>query len=218
MKKILYLHGFASSPDGRKVRALKALLDPDAFRIVAPDLNVPSFRYLDFAAIVEAAVAAAQEEDPAVVVGSSLGALAALETGRLGLAAPLLLIAPAVGFGRRWIEKLPPGDPLSFFHHARGRDLPIHRRFFEDLANREGDDEPPPVRVVVVMGARDESVPYDLVRGVWAAWEASGRLVPGSRFLEIPEGDHGLVDSAARIAREIVALAGETAGDRGPPV
>src|SRR5438552_7856664 len=90
MRSILYLHGFASSPDGRKVRALKALLDPDAFRIVAPDLNVPSFRYLDFAAIVEAAVAAAQGEDPAGVVGSSLGALAGLDRGPLGLAAPLL--------------------------------------------------------------------------------------------------------------------------------
>ena len=214
MKSILYLHGFASSPDGRKVTALKALLDPDAFRIVAPDLNVPSFRYLDFAAIAQAALAAGQQQDPAVVVGSSLGALAALEASRLGLAAPLLLIAPAVGFGRRWIEKLPPGDPLSFFHHARGRDMPIHRRFFEELANRKSDAEPPPVQVVVVMGTRDESVPYDLVESVWAGWEASGRLAFGSRFVEILDGDHGLVDSAARIAREIVALTGETAGHR----
>lgn len=191
--------------------ALKALLDPRAFRIVAPDLNVPSFRELDFAAIVQVALAEARRQIPAVVVGSSLGALAALEASRLGVRAPLLLIAPAVGFGRRWIEKLPPGDPLPFFHHAEGKELPIHRRFFEELATLEGDREPPPAPVVVVMGTRDESVPYEHVRRVWRDWEDSARLVEGSRFVEITGGDHGLVDSAETIAREIVALAGETA-------
>jgi len=213
VKNILYLHGFASSPEGRKVAALKALLDPSVFRIIAPDLNVPSFRDLDFATIVRVARTEAENHVPAVLVASSLGALAAVEASRLGARAPLLLIAPAVGFGRRWIEKLAPGDPLLFFHHAEGRELPIHRRFFEDLARVEGDREPPPVPVVVVMGTRDESVPYDHVRRVWRAWEESGKLAEGSRFVEIAGGDHGLVDSAGTIAREIVALAGETAAD-----
>jgi hypothetical protein len=213
VKNILYLHGFASSPEGRKVAALKELLDPRAFRIVAPDLNVPSFRELDFAAIVQVARTEAKSQAPAVLVGSSLGALAALEASRLGVRAPLLLIAPAVGFGRRWIEKLPPGDPLPFFHHSEGKELLIHRRFFEELAKVEGDREPPPVPVVVVMGTRDESVPYEHVRRVWRGWEVSGKLVEGSRFLEITDGDHGLVDSAETIAREIVALAGDAARD-----
>ncbi len=211
VKNVLYLHGFASSPDGRKVAALKALLDPRAFRIVAPDLNVPSFRELEFAAIVQVARTEATRRVPAVIVGSSLGALAALETSRLGARAPLLLIAPAVGFGRRWIEKLPPGDPLPFFHHAEGMELPIHRRFFEELATLETDREPPPAPVVVVMGTRDESVPYEHVRRVWRGWEDSGKLVEGSRFVEVTGGDHGLVLSAETIAREIVALAGDTA-------
>ena len=211
MKNILYLHGFASSPEGRKVAALKALLDPRAFRIVAPDLNVPSFRDLDFASIVQVALAEAKRLVPGVIVGSSLGALAALEASRLGARAPLLLVAPAVGFGRRWIEKLPVGDPLPFFHHALGKELLIHRRFFEELATLETDREPPPAPVVIVMGTRDESVPYEHVRGVWRTWEGSGRLVDGSHFVEITGGDHGLVESADIIAREIVALAGETA-------
>jgi len=211
VKNILYLHGFASSPEGRKVAALKALLDPRAFRIVAPDLNVPSFRDLDFASIVQVALAEAKRLVPGVIVGSSLGALAALEASRLGARAPLLLVAPAVGFGRRWIEKLPVGDPLPFFHHALGKELLIHRRFFEELATLETDREPPPAPVVIVMGTRDESVPYEHVRGVWRTWEGSGRLVDGSHFVEITGGDHGLVESADIIAREIVALAGETA-------
>jgi pimeloyl-ACP methyl ester carboxylesterase len=61
------------------------------------------------------------------------------------------------------------------------------------------------------MGTRDESVPYEHVRRVWRSWEGSGRLVEGSHFVEIAGGDHGLVESAETIAREIVALAGDTA-------
>jgi pimeloyl-ACP methyl ester carboxylesterase len=208
VKRILYFHGFASSPVGRKVSALKTRLEPD-FEIVAPDLNIPSFRKLDFDAIVRLASWEAKRLDPAVIVGSSLGALAALEVSRRGAPAPLLLIAPALGFGKRWIEKLPPGDPLFFFHHAEGKELPIHRRFFEQLANLEADREPPARPVVVVMGARDESVPLEQVHGVWQNWEKSGRLAPGSHFLEIADGDHGLVEHVGTIAREIVGLASE---------
>lgn len=144
---------------------------------------------------------------PAVFVGSSLGALVALEAGRTALAAPLVLIAPALGFGGRWIEKLPPGDTLPFFHHGEERELLIHRRFFEDMARVDADREPPATPVVVIMGRRDESVPIDLVRGVWKRWEASGRLREGSRFVEIPEGDHGLTAHVDRIAEEILAAA-----------
>lgn len=208
MNRILYLHGFASSPAGRKISALRELLADRDLEIVAPDLNVPSFQNLDFEAMVRLAESEAKRHDPAVIVGSSLGALVALEVSRRKARPPLVLIAPAVGFGRRWIEKLEPGDPLLFFHHAADRELPIHRRFFEQLAALEVDREAPDVPVVVVMGARDESVPFAYVRTVWERWESSGRLAPGSRFLKIPEGDHGLVEHVGVIAREIAGLAG----------
>jgi uncharacterized protein len=201
MPKILYLHGFASSPSGRKIAALRNLLQGDGVDVVAPDLNVPSFRELNFQEIVRKALDEAARHDPAVVVGSSLGALVAIEASRRGLRAPLLLIAPAIGFGRRWVEKLPPGDPLNFFHHAEERDLPIHRRFFEGLAAVENDDEPPSGRVIVVIGSRDESVPVGHVREIWKQWDSSNRLIGGSRFVEIAGGDHGLVDHVPLLAQ-----------------
>jgi pimeloyl-ACP methyl ester carboxylesterase len=209
LKTILYLHGFASSPSGRKVSALRSILEPSGFEIVVPDLNVPSFRDLDFDAIARRAHSEWNRCDPEVIVGSSLGALVALEASRRGAGAPLLLIAPALGFGKRWIEKLPPGDPLLFFHHGEQSELPIHRRFFEQLAILDTDREPPTERVVILMGDRDESVPFESVRRVWESWEKSGRLAAGSRFLEIPGGDHGLVEHAGAIAREITILASE---------
>jgi len=206
--RILYLHGFASSPNGRKIALLRDALRPLGDVVVAPDLNRPSFGNLSFDAIVDEVVRAAGAEAPDVVVGSSLGALAALRAARRGLAAPLVLVAPALGFGSRWIQKLAPGDPVRFFHHGQGQELEIHRRFFEDMAVLNIDREPPPQRVTVLMGEQDESVPFEGVKSIWKRWEASGRLAPGSRFVGIPEGDHGLVAFVPMIAEAIRAAVG----------
>ena len=206
---VLYLHGFASSPAGRKVSLLREALEPEGWRVVAPDLNRPSFRELDFEAMVAEALSASERAKPDVVVASSLGALVALAAARSGgLAAPLILVAPALGFGSRWIEKLAPGDPVRFFHHAEGRMLEVHRRFFESMAKTRIDEGPPPQRVTVVMGEQDESVPFTGVAEAWKRWEASGRLAEGSRFVAIPGGDHGLIGSVPQIV-DLIRFAGE---------
>ncbi len=204
---VLYLHGFASSPAGRKIALLRDALPAKEFRVVAPDLNQPSFAQLDFRLIVAAAIRAAEADPPAVVVGSSLGAMAALEASRKGLRAPLVLIAPALAFGNRWIEKLAAGDPLPFFHHGMNREVPIHRRFFEEMALVDSDRDAPRDRVTILMGAKDESVPFDGVYQTWRRWEASGGLKPGSRFIALPDGDHGLIDYVGQIADEVKAAA-----------
>jgi pimeloyl-ACP methyl ester carboxylesterase len=203
VRTVLYLHGFTSSPAGRKIALLRKTLPADEYRVVAPDLNRPSFEKLDFVAIVAAAVGAAIGDPPAVVVGSSLGALAALEASRRGVEAPLVLVAPALGFGWRWTEKLAPGDPIPFFHHGENREIPIHRRFFEQMADLSVEKEPPRQSVAIVMGVDDESVPFDGVYATWRRWEASGLLAKGSRFIAIPGGDHGLVSHVDRIAEEV---------------
>lgn len=203
MRTVLYLHGFASSPTGRKIALLREALPAGDFRLLTPDLNKPSFGKLDFDAIVDEALVVAKADLPDVVVGSSLGALVALAAARRGLSAPLVLIAPALGFGSRWIEKLAPGDPVRFFHHGQNRELEIHRRFFEQMARLKIDREAPAQRVTVLMGVNDESVPFDGVSEVWKRWEASGQLAKGSSFTAIPNGDHGLVDHVGLIAGAI---------------
>jgi predicted esterase YcpF (UPF0227 family) len=207
VRTVLYLHGFASSPSGRKIALLREHLREPDWRVVAPDLNRPSFESLDFEEMVRTAVAAAEAERPAVIVGSSLGALVGLEATRRGVLVPLVLVAPALGFGSRWTDKLAPGDPIPFFHHGQGREISIHRRFFEQMATVAADREPPAQHVTVLMGEQDESVPFAGVEGVWRLWEASGRLAEASRFIAIPYGDHGLVDFVGRIAQEIEASA-----------
>lgn len=196
MPTLLYLHGLASSPKGRKRAILEQRFGPEGFTIVAPDLNVPWFRELSFEEMVAEASAASSEVRPEVVIGSSLGALVAIAlAGSLGpKSPPLVLIAPALGFGARWAEKVPETGTLEVFHHGEGQFLEIHCAFFEEMAGVTVDAVPPPVPVSIVMGTADESVPFAQVETRWKEWERSGRLASGSRFHRVEGGDHGLIE------------------------
>lgn len=207
MLPVLYFHGFASSPASAKITALRPLLEPAGIALVTPDLNVPSFERLDWEAMVRRGLDEARRIDPAAVVGSSLGALVALEVVARGIRRPLVLIAPALGIGERWKSHIPDGDPVVVFNHTRGENAPIHRAFFGQLARLSVDDVAPPVSTTVIMGRKDETVPFELVRDTWSRWEAAG-LAAGSKFVPVDEGDHGLTGSVDLIAREIVGSAG----------
>jgi predicted esterase YcpF (UPF0227 family) len=200
--RVLYLHGFASSPASAKITGLRPFLQPHGIELVTPDLNVPSFHRLDWRAMVRRAIDEAEETRPVAVVGSSLGALVAMETVRLLVAIPLVLIAPALGIAERWRTKLPAGDPIVVWNHALGADAPIHRAFFEQMASLRVDDEPPYVRTTIIMGRGDETVPFELVAETWERWREKG-LADGSKFIAIGEGDHGLTAHVALIAKEI---------------
>jgi predicted esterase YcpF (UPF0227 family) len=198
-KKLLYFHGFASSPASAKIAAIRPKLVPD-IELVTPDLNCPSFEELDWNAIIDYAKTF---EDYDIIAGSSMGALVALSIAKPGI--PLVLIAPALGIADRWRTHLPAGDPIRVFNHARGTEVAIHRKFFEQMFEVRVDEQPPPARVTVIMGRNDESVPFDLVEQTWNKWRPG--LVPGSKFIEVPEGDHGLTAHVDLIAREIRAIA-----------
>jgi len=199
MVSVLYFHGFASSPASAKITALLPLLAPYGIELHTPDLNIPSFEQLDFDAIVAHALEAARGNPPHAMVGSSMGSLVALAVAQRGIDVPLVLIAPAFGVARRWQTRIPDGDPIMTFNYARNADAPIHRAFFDQMTRLHVDEQPPRSRVTVVMGRKDQTVPFDVVQDTWRSWEASGRLVAGSRFIELEEGDHGLVEHAELI-------------------
>lgn len=203
MSRVLYFHGFASSPASAKITSLRPLLEPHGIELDTPDMNVPSFAELDWNAMVDFALAHARADAPAVLVGSSLGALLALEVARRGIEVPLVLIAPALGVGARWKTRLPEGDPVTVWNHAINANASIHRAFFDQMNNVDADAQPPRTRVIVFMGRRDETVPFDLVEETWQRWESTG-LAPGSRLVVFDEGDHGLTAYVEEIAQAIV--------------
>lgn len=212
-KSVLYFHGFASSPASAKITALRPLLTPHGIELNTPDLNVPSFEKLDFDAVVEHAFRAGRSRPPAAIVGSSLGALIALSVVARGLTAPLVLIAPAIGVAARWKEKLPPGDPVVVFNYARNEDVPVHRVFFDQITALRIDEDPPRTRVTVLMGRRDETVPFEMVASRWEEWQQSSMLVPGSKFIELTQGDHSLVSEADVIRAAIVEATAEATAE-----
>src|SRR5437868_3935641 len=143
-RTVLYLHGFASSPNSQKIHSLRALLAPLGVELNTPDLNVPSFEKLDFDAMVERSLRSAaarrrlqggakapHSEGCTAIVGSSLGSLVALEVVRRGFRVPMVLIAPGLGIRDQWVAKLPPGDPIEIFNFAIGEKMPNHRPSFE---------------------------------------------------------------------------------------
>ena len=235
-KGILYFHGFASSPHSQKVTRLRDLLEPERFVFDTPDLNVPSFEALDFDAMIDLGVAHGRATPPSMIVGSSLGSLVALEVarqmwdgfstrprprsgrpsggGRVENPSHIVLIAPPLGMASRWITILPAGDPISVFNYARNADAPIHRAFFERMARVDVDRDPPSQPVTVIIGRNDETVPFDGVLERWREWEGSGRLAKGSQFVEISNGDHGLVEFVEVIAQVIARLAASPSAAR----
>ena len=211
-RNVLYLHGFASSPRSAKILLLRPLLAPFGVDLDTPDLNVPSFEELDFPSMVDKAIGHAQRRRPVAIAGSSLGALVALAVARQGFPVPLVLLAPALGIGERWKTRLPDGDPVVVWNHARNAEAPIHRRFFDQMNDLAVDRDPPPARTTVVMGRHDETVPFELVEETWQRWEAAG-LAEGSRFIALDEGDHGLTAYGDVIARAIAVAAGALGSD-----
>lgn len=203
MQSVLYFHGFASSPASAKITALRPLLEPHGIVLDTPDLNVPSFEQLDLPSMIELAVSRARATPPRALVGSSLGAIVALETARRGVNVPLVLIAPALGIAQRWQSRIPEEDPIVVFNYALVGDAPIHRKFFEQITAVDVDLQPPLSPVTALMGRNDETVPFDIVEERWREWEASGRLADGSRFIVIDDGDHSLVAEAERI-RDVI--------------
>jgi pimeloyl-ACP methyl ester carboxylesterase len=203
---VLYFHGFASSPASSKITALRPLLAARGIELDTPDLNVPSFERLDWAAMVDLALGCARATNPAAIVGSSLGSLLALELVRRGVERPLVLIAPAIGIGERWRATLPEGDPIVVWNHVLNANAPIHRAFFEQMLQLDVDQLPPRTRVTAIMGRNDETVPFALVEETWRKWETRG-LAAGSQLIVIDDGNHGLTAYVDLIADEIVRAA-----------
>jgi pimeloyl-ACP methyl ester carboxylesterase len=84
------------------------------------------------------------------------------------------------------------------------------------MARLDVDGSPPPAPVTVLMGRRDESVPFAGVEAVWRRWRESGHLAPGSRFVAIDEGDHGLTQFVPEIADAIRAALPQEPDGREP--
>jgi pimeloyl-ACP methyl ester carboxylesterase len=178
--RILYLHGFASSPDSKKGMAMAARFG----EVERLDLRVPSAERLSLAAMIET-TRAAIGDGPVVLIGSSLGGLtAAWVAASDPRVARLVLFAPAFRLAERWQRRLSQ-DPA----------LAAHADFLAEAA--QIDVGFPDVRVptLILHGVHDDVVPVEISRAF-----AADR--PHVRLIELDD-DHQLLTSIPRLLSEI---------------
>jgi len=194
MGRIVYLHGFASSPKSKKAGIFKQRLEEAGFEVAVPNLNGASFRELSVTGMLEI-VKAAAGAGPVSLVGSSLGGYtAALYAARHAEVERLALLAPAFGFARRWMTDLgeeaisrwrETGERVVF-NYAAGGEEPIGWGLMEDALAYE--DEPAVLQpTLIVHGVHDDVVPVQVSRS-YARTRTSATLV------EV-ESDHELMSA-----------------------
>jgi pimeloyl-ACP methyl ester carboxylesterase len=205
MTRVLYLHGFASSPASRKAQLFRKRFADAGVDVEIPDLEEGSFRNLTIGGQLRV-IERTLRGEPAHLIGSSMGGyLAALYAARHAEARCLVLMAPAFGFARRWAAQL--GEKaldewrrrgtLDVFHYAAGGPSPLDWGLMEDALRYE--DEPKVEQPTLIWhGLQDDVVPVEASRA-FAAHNSHVRLVEAL-------SDHELTDVAERIAEEAVGF------------
>jgi uncharacterized protein len=197
MTRVVYLHGFASSPLSSKAQFFRRKFAACGVAMEIPQLDQGRFEDLTISgqlAVIDQAVGG----QPAILMGSSLGGyLAALYASRLAARHPeierLVLLAPAFQFSRRWRERYSDQEwerwrregSAPVFHYGDGRERRLGYRFVEDAARYE--DEPEfPQPALILHGSRDTVVPPE-ISTAYAARHPNVRLV-------LLESGHELTD------------------------
>jgi len=204
MTRILYLHGFASSPSSTKARYFRERLESAGMHVDVPDLAAGDFEHLTVTAQLAVMERMAAGNPPPAVTGSSLGGyLAALYAARHPEIPRVVLLAPAFGFPRRWADTLDEQQlsewrrtgTIDVFHYAENRTRKLHYGLLEDAAHYEDypDFRQP---ALIFHGAHDNVVPA-------ACSETFAARHPNAK-LEVLDAGHDLLNVLDCMAERIL--------------
>lgn len=203
--RVLYLHGFASSPGSKKAIAVAERLASRGMRVDRLDLRVPSMERLDFGLMLDRTrEAIGGPDDRAILIGSSLGGLTAARVAEHDRrVTAMVLLAPALHFGARWREKL--GDDgwqhwmdtgwLEVHDYATGGTTRVHADFARSVLHHDVGlpyIHPP---TLVIHGKADDVVPVTVSRELAA-------VSPQVRLVEVSDG-HDLLTTLPAILDSI---------------
>jgi hypothetical protein len=182
MNRILYLHGFASSPGSSKARFFAERLGRAGAAIEVLDLADGDFEHLTITKQLRLMERVAGGE-PVALMGSSLGGyLAALYAARHPEVERVVLLAPAFGFARRWAERMGANamaawratGTMEVFHYGENRSRRLSHALLDDgLKYEDYPDFRQPA--LIFHGEQDDVVPARY-SAEFAATHANARL------------------------------------------
>lgn len=165
--RVIYLHGFASSPSSRKAQVFAERLREAGAVCDIPALDGGDFFHLTISrqlAVIDASAAG----EPVTLIGSSMGGyLAALYAASHANVERVVLLAPAFGFARRWPQRLGEAavakwraeGSMEVFHYAAGEPRRVGIALLEDgLQYPDFPDVRQPA--LLFHGKLDDVVPY----------------------------------------------------------
>ena len=203
MTRILYLHGFASSPASSKARYFRDYLENAGARVVVPDLAAGDFAHLTITgqlSVIEDLAAG----DTVSLIGSSLGGyLAALYAARHREVRRLVLLAPAFAFARLWSSTLAGAEQveewrrtgsMEVFHYGENRNCRLGYQLLAD-AGRYEDYPDFPQPALIFHGMHDDAVPVSSSREFSAGHPNAA--------LEVLDSDHQLLNMLDYMAPKV---------------
>ena len=168
----LYLHGFASSPQSTKARYMQQKFAELGLTLHVPDLNLTDFStvtlseqldYLDRTYLYN--------NEPIIVLGSSLGGFLALQLAAKSLLVQkLILLAPAFGFSHRIAKALGEENVTKwqqdgireFYHYGLKRNVNLQFQFFVDAQKYSEENLTRSLPMLIFHGIDDDVVPASL--------------------------------------------------------
>ena len=207
MANILYLHGFASSPESTKSKFFYRNFAMIGGEVHTPDLSQGNFEGLTLTAQLETIDRAVQELQPQLIIGSSMGAyLAALYAVRCpARVSALVLLAPAIALARRMAETLGPAEMEAWkrngtrlvYHYGEMGHQPVGYQLYEDAAQYE--DFPEITQPTLVFHGRQDEVvdPQIVLEFSWGRPNVT---------LELVDSGHQLLDVLDMIWERVAVL------------
>ena len=164
--RVVYLHGFASSPQSGKAQFFKRKLNEAGVEVEIPRLDGGDFQNLS----ITGQLAIVEQTAPKILFGSSLGGyLAALYAARHPEVERLVLLAPAFQFPSRWRLRYSEAQLAAWkrdgsvpvFHYGEKREMRLGYQLMEDSACYE--DEPDFGQPALIFhGTMDDVVPPEV--------------------------------------------------------